>query len=268
MHLTKSVSVSSGKGGVGKSTIIANLAQSLSMRGKKVLLFDGDVGMGNLHILFGAHSERNIIDVIKGDADIGDIVTRVLPGVDLVPGGSGLIEVNNINSYERRNLIDAMDTLARSYDYLLVDTAPGIAEHVLYLNSAVDQILVVITPDPSSFADAYALIKVLNLYHKVKKFSIVCNFTRDESEGNLLFKRFSEVVYRFLNVSIDYLGAISFESALRKSGLHRRLIMRDQVSCPAAGSLRKISDQLLDERPERSHSKGLQLIWSQVVGLA
>ena len=230
MRLTKSISVTSGKGGVGKSTLISNIAQELALQGKRILLFDGDVGMGNLHILFGASVEKNIIDVIKGEATINEVVTRVMPGVDLVPGGSGLVEVNNINSYERRNLLDAMDQLARGYDYLLVDTAPGIAEHVLYLNAAVDQTLVIITPDPSSFADAYALIKVLNLYHKVKKFSIMCNFTRDESEGLHIFKRFSEVVHRFLNVSIDYLGSVPFENSLRKSGLHRRLIMGDRLS--------------------------------------
>jgi flagellar biosynthesis protein FlhG len=268
MRLTKSISVTSGKGGVGKSTLIANIAQDLSLRGKRVLLFDGDVGMGNLHILFGAHSEKHIIDVIKGEAPIEDVVTRVMPGVDLVPGGSGMVEVNSINSYERRNLLDAMDQLAQNYDYLLVDTAPGIAEHVLYLNSAVDQILVLITPDPSSFADAYALIKVLNQCHKVKKFSIVSNFTRDEAEGRLLFRRFADVVHRFLNVSIDYLGSVPFENSLRKAGLQRRLIMREQVENSVAQKIREVTVQLLDERMESNQSKGLQLLWSQVVGLA
>lgn len=268
MRFTKSISVSSGKGGVGKSTLIANMAQELSLHGKRVLLFDGDVGMGNLHILFGASTDKNIVDVIKGHHCIDEVVTKVMPGVDLIPGGSGLIEVNSINAYERRNLLDAMDLLARRYDYLLVDTAPGIAEHVLYLNAAVDQTLVIITPDPSSFADAYALIKVLNLYHKVKKFSILCNFTRDDSEGMLLFKRFAEVVHRFLNVSIDYLGAVPFENSLRKAGLNRRLIMRDRMANSVAENIRKITVQLLDERPEISQSKGLQLLWSQVVGLA
>jgi flagellar biosynthesis protein FlhG len=268
MHFTRSISVTSGKGGVGKSTLAANLAQEFSAQGKKVLLFDGDVGMGNLHILFGAHPEKNIVDVIRGEAEIEEVVTRVLPGVDLVPAGSGLVEANNINSFQRRNLLDAMDLLARRYDVLLVDTAPGIAEHVLYLNAAVDQITVIITPDPSSFADAYALIKVLNMTHKVKRFSIVTNFTRDESEGALLFKRFSEVVHRFLNVSVSYMGSVCFENALRKSGLHRRLIMRDHLASPAANNIRGISGKLLDERIEVSQSKGLQLLWSQVVGLA
>jgi flagellar biosynthesis protein FlhG len=268
MRLTKSISVTSGKGGVGKSTLISNIAQELSLQGKKVLLFDGDVGMGNLHILFGATADKNIIDVVKGESSIDEVVTRVLPGVDLIPGGSGLVEINHFNAYERRNLLDAMDRVAQRYDYLLVDTAPGISEHVLYLNASVDQPVVVITPDPSSFADAYALIKVLNQIHKVKKFSILCNFTRDQSEGLLLYKRFSEVVHRFLNVSIDYLGAVPFENALRKAGLHRRLIMRDQSADSVAQNIREISVQLLDERTVVNQSKGLQLLWSQVVGLA
>ena len=134
------------------------------------MLFDGDVGMGNLHILFGANTDKSILNVIKEDYSIDEILTPVMPGVDLIPGGSGLVDINNLNPYERRNLLDAIDHLAQKYDYLLVDTAPGIAEHVLYLNAAVDQTIIVITSDPSSFADAYALIKILSLYHKVKKF--------------------------------------------------------------------------------------------------
>ncbi|MEY4615647.1 MAG: hypothetical protein RJB66_607 [Pseudomonadota bacterium] len=268
MRRTKSISITSGKGGVGKSTLVANMAQELSLRGNKVLLFDGDVGMGNLHILFGANPEKNIIDVIKGEASIDNVVTKVMPGVDLVPGGSGLIEVNSINSFERRNLLDVMDHLSQRYDYLLVDTAPGIAEHVLYLNAAVDQTVVIITPDPSSFADAYALIKVLNQSHRVQKFSIVSNFTRDEQEGSLLFKRFSEVTNRFLNVGMNYLGTIPFEQGLRKASLHRRLIMKDRIRNPVGDNIRGIADQVLDDRPEVSQSKGLQLFWSQVVGVA
>lgn len=268
MQFTKSISISSGKGGVGKSTLTANVAQYLSLKGKRVLLLDGDVGMGNLHILFGANTDKSILNVIKDNEPIEDILTPVMPGVDLIPGGSGLVDVNTLNPYERRNLLDVIDHLAQKYDYLLVDTAPGIAEHVLYLNAAVDQTVIVITSDPSSFADAYALIKVLSLYHKVKKFSIICNFTKDPSEGLLLFKRFSEVVHRFLNVGIDYLGSVPFENALRKNGLHRRLIMKERISSSVIESIQEISVRILDERTETKHSKGLQLLWSQVVGLA
>lgn len=268
MRLTKSISITSGKGGVGKSTLITNLAQDLSIKGKRVLLFDGDIGMGNLHILFGTSSNKNIIDVIKGDIAPEDVLSPVMPGVDLIPGGSGLTEINHLNAYEKRNLLDIIDMLSQRYDYLLVDTAPGISDHVLYLNAAVDQTLVLISSDPSSFADAYALVKVLSQFHKVKKFSIVCNFTRDSSEGLLLFKRFSDVVHRFLNVSLDYLGSIPFENSLRKNGLHRRLIMSERNLSDVADNIRNISAKILDERIEPNQSKGLQFIWSQVVGVA
>lgn len=268
MQLTKSISFTSGKGGVGKSTLLANTAQELSRQGKKVLLFDGDVGMGNLHILFGVQAQKNIVDVVKGEAEIHEVLTPVMPGVDLVPGGSGLIEVNSFSSYERRNLLDAMDCVSKGYDYLLVDTAPGLGEHVLYLNAAVDESLVIITPDSSSFADAYALIKVLNQVHKVKHFSIVCNFTRDKSEGLLLYTRFSEVVHRFLNVSLSFKGSVSFDNSLRRAGIHRRLVMNDRTATGVAQNIRQVIVELLDERAVIPESKGLQLLWSQVVGLA
>ncbi len=268
MRNAKSISITSGKGGVGKSTLISNIAQDLSLKGKRVLLFDGDIGLGNLHVLFGINTSKNIVDVIRGELSPEEAVTPVMPGVDLIPGGSGLIEINHLNAYEKRNLLDVIDGLSQRYDYLLVDTAPGIADHVLYLNAAVDQSIILITSDPSSFADGYALIKVLSLYHKVKKFSIVCNFTRDATEGLLLFKRFSDVVHRFLNVSIDYMGSVPFEAVLRKNGLHRRLIMSDQSHHQVAEKIRVITDRILDERTAANQSKGLQFIWSQVVGLA
>lgn len=268
MRNAKSISITSGKGGVGKSTLISNLAQELSIKGKRVLLFDGDIGLGNLHVLFGINSCKSIINVIRGEISPDEVISTVIPGVDLIPGGNGLIEANHLNSYEKRNLLDVIDGLSQRYDYLLVDTAPGISDHVLYLNAAVDQSIVVITSDPSSFADAYALIKVMSLYHKVKKFSIVCNFTRDPSEGLLLFKRFSDVVHRFLNVSIDFMGSVPFETVLRKNGLHRRLIMNDQSKYSVAEKIRVISDRILDERTDNYQSKGLQFLWSQVVGLA
>lgn len=122
----------------------------------------------------------------------------------LIPGGSGVVEFNSMNHFERRAIVEAVASLPLRFDYLLIDTAPGISENVLFLNSAVQTVSVVITPDPASFADAYALIKVLATKHKVNRFSIVCNQVRSQEDGFHLYKRFNEVVNKFLFVGLEY----------------------------------------------------------------
>lgn len=206
LHRTRTISVTSGKGGVGKTTLVANLALSLSQRGKKVLILDGDLGMANVDIMFGAKPQGNIHDILAGRKEMKDILLEVSKDVFLIPGGSGVVEFNNMNHFERRALVEAVSAIPNGYDYLLVDTAPGIAENVLFFNAAAQSVSVVITPDPSSFADAYALIKILNRQYKRTHFSIVCNQVRDEQEGLQIFQRFNDVVNRFLYIGLDYWG--------------------------------------------------------------
>ncbi|HWU42724.1 MAG TPA: MinD/ParA family protein, partial [Bdellovibrio sp.] len=208
MYRTRTISITSGKGGVGKTTLVANLALSLAQRGKKVLILDGDLGMANVDILFGVKTNGNIHDIISGQREMKDILLEVSKDVFLVPGGSGVVEFNHMNHFERRAMVEAVSALPLGFDYLLIDTAPGIAENVLFLNSAAQTVSVVITPDPASFADAYALIKVLHRQYKVNRFSIICNQVRDEDEGLGLYKRFNDVVNKFLYIGLDYWGSI------------------------------------------------------------
>jgi|SRR6185312_4642390 len=265
---TKTISITSGKGGVGKTTLVANLAYSLAKQGQKVLIFDGDLGMANIDIMFGVKPEGNIMDVLKGEKSIQEVVVELAPNISLIPGGSGVVELNRMNAFERRALLDAVGILDFQYDYLLIDTAPGIADNVLYLNSAAQKSAVVITPDPSSLADSYALIKVLNKEYKETKFSIICNQVRDEVEGLSLYNRFSEVVNRFLNIGLDYWGALPMDNAIRKAAQTQRLIMRHEPNSEAAKSLLKISNKLQGSVEKIESKAGLQFFWEQVVGVA
>lgn len=268
MQRTRTISVTSGKGGVGKTTLVTNMALSLAQQGKKVLILDGDLGMANVDIFFGVRPQGNIHDILTGTKEMKDILMEVSKDVFLIPGGSGILEFNNMNHFERRAMIESVSSLPLGFDYLLIDTAPGIAENVLFLNSAVQTVTVVITPDPASFADAYALIKVLNQRHKVNRFSIVCNQVLNEVEGLGLYKRFNDVVGKFLFIGLDYWGSVPNDVVLKKATQMQRLIVRQDPQSESAQAIRKISQQIETKSRSIEATGGMQMFWDQVVGFA
>lgn len=265
---TRTISITSGKGGVGKTTITSNLALRLSQMGHKILIFDGDLGMANVDILYGMKTEGNIHDVITGRKSIHEILVEVAKDIYLIPGGSGVLEFNNLNGFQRRAMIEAVGQLPQDFDYMLIDTAPGIADNVLYLNAAAQTIAVVITPDPASFADSYALIKVLHQKYKENKFSIICNNVRDENEGFGLFQRFNEVVNKFLYIGLDYMGSVPSDPVLRRATQLNRLIMRHDATAESAKAIKNLANQIEHSGQKIITKGGIQMFWEQVVGVA
>lgn len=265
---TRTISITSGKGGVGKTTLTANLALRLSQNGNKVLIFDGDLGMANVDILYGVKAEGNIHDVLMGFKTISEVMVEVAKDVFLIPGGSGILEFNNLNGFQRRAMVEAVGTLPQDFDYMLIDTAPGIADNVLYLNAAAQNICVIITPDPASLADSYALIKVLHQKYKENKFSIICNNVRDEAEGAGLYQRFNDVVNKFLYIGLDYWGSVPMDPVLRKATQMNRLIMRYDANAESAKAIKNLCSQMENSRQKIITKGGLQMFWEQVVGLA
>jgi flagellar biosynthesis protein FlhG len=265
---TRTIAITSGKGGVGKTTLAANLGFLLAKEGHKVLLFDGDLGMANLDIMLGVRPKGHLQEVLDGQKTMAEIVTEVNPNLYLISGGSGVSELGRLNSFQRRLLMESVSSLNLRFDYMLIDSAPGISDNTLFLNAAAQNIMVVLTPDPASFADAYALIKVLNQEYKESRFSIVANQVRDEQEGLLLFHRFQDVVYRFLDVGLDYWGSIPQDLVLRKSNQMQRLILRHDPYAPSAQSLGQISKRISTNVSESNNKAGLQFFWEQILGVA
>ncbi len=265
---TRTISITSGKGGVGKTSIVVNLAKILHKRGYRVLILDGDLGMANVDIMLKVRAQKSIHDLITGRSQLNEILVEVEEGLTLIPGGSGLYDLQNLAVFERQFLLDQVSGLGQKYDYMLIDTSPGIDNNVLYLNAAAQEICVIVNPDPSSFADAYALIKVLNQRCRENRFSIVCNQVRDEQEGVKLFRKLDDVVQKFLYVSLDYKGSIPSDPNLRQATKNQQLVSQVYSQSPSAQALTKLAQkfeayQALDE------CKGnLQFFWEQLVGVA
>lgn len=268
MDATHTISITSGKGGVGKTSVVVNLAKSLAQKGYKVLILDGDLGMANVDIMFNTRCEYSILDLIKGHLNIKEVVTEVDRNISLIPGGSGLYALQNMNSFERQYLLDQVSTLGQEFDYMIIDTAPGIDQNVLCLNSAAQEICIVLTPDPASFTDAYALIKVLNQRNRETQFSIICNQVKDEKEGRQLFTRFLDVVQKFLYVRLDYKVSIPMDLNLRQCTRTQQLVTVVAPSSVSSQSFQKLAQSFeVLENPEECKGN-LQFFWEQLVGVA
>ena len=266
----KLISISSGKGGVGKTTLTCNLATALADQGQRVLILDGDLGMSNVDIFFGVRAITTAFDLLQGKS-IDQCITHAIQGIDILSGGSGLFEMTQINAFQRRELINQVNELQFRYDYVLIDTAPGLHEFVLHFNAVADDNIIVVTQDPASFTDAYALIKVLNKKHKLSEFKIICNQV-DEKNGQNLFVKLSEVVEKFLSVRLTYLASVPLDPQLTRIQQMQRLILRQAPNSPSCETFRQLSKEIISETTsivsEPQQSKGLESIFRPVTGHA
>ena len=267
MGAIKTLSITSGKGGVGKTSIVSNIAFALGRRGKKVLILDGDLGMANVDVMYGVRPQKTLRELVLEEATLAEVVMNVAPNVDLIPAGHGVIELQRLSLLQKRALMDQVSML-RGYDYLLIDTAPGIDEHVLYLNSAAQNIYVVLTPDPASLTDSYALMKVLNQEYRETRFKIICNQVRDEKEGVALFQHIADVAEKFLFLSLDYEGCIPFDLNLRQSVRGQKLVVQTNPTSLAAQSLDKISKNINGSPQLETVKGGMQFFWQELLGVA
>lgn len=267
----KIISVTSGKGGVGKTSIVSNMAAVLARMGKKVLILDGDLGMSNVDIFFGVYPQRTLQDFIDG-VPLKECLTRVAQNIDLLAGGSGLQELCHINAFQRREILSHIAEINFMYDYLLIDTSPGLHDYVLHLNSVADECLVVLTPDPSSFTDAYALIKVQHQRYRMQKFSIVCNQVTDESAGAQLYLRFADVVQQFLPVRIEYKKTVPLDTNLKLANQHQRLIVRQDAKAPSTQAITGLCHEMMSQNQTTSLvseiGRGLDVLFRPASGHA
>jgi flagellar biosynthesis protein FlhG len=213
----KIIAVTSGKGGVGKSSFSLNLAISLSHKNKKVLLIDGDIGLANIEIMLGIVPRYTLLNIIRERLDIKDIVTKTKYGIDILSGGNGINEILFLNDIDRENIANALYKLFSEYDYAIIDTGAGAGETVTSFLKLADRTYVVMTTEPTSITDAYTLIKVLVNKGIVSKLYGIINMCPDTKEAAFVAKKFSLALEKFLKLNIEEYYILVMDAKVPKS---------------------------------------------------
>jgi flagellar biosynthesis protein FlhG len=220
----KIITITSGKGGVGKTNIVANLGFALCRCGKKVLILDADLGLGNLDVLLGLTPQFNLSHVIAGQKQLCEIVVEGPGGLKILPAASGIHEMTALTHDERYVVFSQLEKFIQNFDIMLIDTAAGISANVLYFNINADDILLVATPEPTSITDAYAVMKVLSVRYGTAGFKLVVNSAASEQEAREVYRQLSLVADRFLNVSIEYYGCILMDETVKKGVRQQKVV--------------------------------------------
>ena len=222
-----SLSIASGKGGVGKTTLAINLA-IMQAKVSNCLLLDADMGMANAHILLGINPELTIKDFFDGSCSIEKVVTNGPEKLKFLSGGSGLTELLNIDKNKKLNFIRTFDQLSSKVDNLIVDVSAGAEDSSLSLLSASDKILIVLVNEPTSFTDAFTLIKVCYLELGLKEFCLAVNMVKNETHGKEIFSRFNQIMRRFYDVNITYVGSVPQNNKIKRSVIQKKPIILDK----------------------------------------
>jgi len=208
------LAITSGKGGVGKTNISANLAICLAASQKKVLLFEADMALGNLDLVMDISSKYNISHMISGRKSIEEIIHIGPEGLEIICGASGFEELANINQFQRQRLLEELSRLGSNNDLIVIDTAAGISRSVVGFCLAADHVLVVTTPEPAAMTNAYAMIKVLVRNRFIGRISVVVNMAKTIAEGKKTYQQIANVARRFLNANIYDAGVLRFDERL------------------------------------------------------
>ncbi|MBX9984664.1 MinD/ParA family protein [Priestia sp. Y58] len=213
----KTIAVLSGKGGVGKSNLSLNLSLALTKQKQRVLLFDMDIGMGNIDILIGQTASYTMVDLMEKKLSIQQIIKKGPQNLAYVAGGTGISSVFEWSPSDLAHLIKELNSLTNQYDYMIFDMGAGMSESVLKFLKAVDEMIVVTTPEPTAITDAYAAIKLAASYSVSAPIRLIINKTLSDKEGNETYERFNRAVQQFLNVSISLLGIVPDDQAVQKA---------------------------------------------------
>jgi flagellar biosynthesis protein FlhG len=243
-NTTLSISFFSGKGGVGKSSLCINLGYCLSDLGQRCLLLDCDLGLANLDVLLGVHAEGNLQDLLRTNRDAASIVLRLGIGLDLIPAASGVPELMNMDEDQRAVLLEKLQPLFSVYDFLIMDLAAGLNPTVLSLAQAATKRILVLTPEPTSLTDAYAMVKVLSCQSGQRDFLILVNQARNREEAQKIFACLDNAVSNFLGFNLIYLGMVRKDSNMGAAILKQRPLVRFAPESIAVPDLRNIAQRL------------------------
>jgi len=265
------ITVTSGKGGVGKSSVAVNLAIAFAKQGRKVIILDADFGLANVEVMLGVRPTSNLADLMFRNKSIKDIITEGPNGIGFISGGSGIQEMTNLSKEQLINLSARLTELDELSDIIIIDTGAGISDAVMEFVMASSEVLLVATPEPTSITDAYALLKTLNkktaFVKEHSKIQLIANRVGDPDEGLELFNKLSLVVGKFLDISISYLGSVPKDNLMVKSVMMQKPVMASYPESQAARSFENLASKMLGLEPVApSGRRGIAGLFFSVLG--
>jgi len=264
------ITVTSGKGGVGKTSISLNLAIQLTRMGKKVVVFDADFGLANIEVMLGVRPQYNLADMMFHGKELSDILTQGEEGISFISGGSGIQELASMNREQVMFLTSRLIDLDEFADVIIVDTGAGISDSVLEFVLASSEVLLVATPEPTSITDAYALLKALNRKTEFVKedtaIRMISNRVKSEAEGQNLYEKMSVVSDKFLSIPITYMGAVPMDEQITKAVMRQKPVSVINPDAPAAKAIKQIAKRLLEADEETDTEKrGMFQLFSNLI---
>ena len=259
---------SSGKGGVGKTSMVTNIALAMANLGNRVMILDADLGLANVDVILGLSPKYSIKHLFSGEKTLEEILVPGPGGIKILPSGSGVPELVNLNEGEKLLLLSEMERLDSPPEVMLIDTAAGIADNVLYFNIAARQRVVIVTPEPTSITDAYALIKVLSGRHQIRDFMILVNWVKNEQEARKVFKQLSAVADRFLGMlRLLYIGYIPRDTAISRAVRQQRPALELYPDSKACREFRNVAENILNTENECRDDGNIKFFWKQLLGI-
>jgi flagellar biosynthesis protein FlhG len=237
----KVIAVSAGKGGVGKSNIAINLSIALAKTGKKILLMDADLGLANIDILLGLESRYNLSHVISGIHSLADIMLLGPEGIKIIPSATGTDFMTQLSPAQHAGIINAFNELTDDFDYMIIDTCAGISDSVLSFIRSSQEVILVACDEPASITDAYALIKILSKRFSWNRFHLLANMVRNLKEGEDVFKRLYQASEQFLDIQLEYLGAIPFDESVHEAVKKQQAVLIAYPNSKASKAFHKIA---------------------------
>lgn len=264
---TNVYAITSGKGGVGKTAVVANLAYTLASMGKRVLILDADLGLANIDVVFGLSPLYNLNHFFSGDRELQDVLVEGPHGIKILPAGSGIQSFMKLDARQKMRLLDGLDAMHNHFDFVLIDTEAGISENVTYFNTAAQEILVVTTPDPTAITDAYALMKLLSTQYHEKKFNLVVNQIRNEDDALDVYRKLTMVANRYLDISIDYLGSIPEDRQMVEAIRKQRVMCEMFPSSKISQAFQLLAGRICSEPSKTSPKGNLQFFWKKLLNI-
>lgn len=241
--MSETLAIASGKGGVGKTTISVNLALTQA-RVSNCLLLDADMGMANAHILLGINPKTSVRDVIEGKITLANAIVKGPNNIQFLSGGSGITELLSIDKTKKFNFIRSFDTLTKKVDHLFVDVSAGADEMALNMISAADKLLVVLVNEPTSFMDAFTLIKACNMELKFKEFCVITNMVSSNHQGKIVFEKFKDIVTKFYDVNLEHVGSLLNIKEIRDSVLKKQPIVLNEKNKSVINLFNRLSTNI------------------------